>query len=259
MAARTKSPITAKPLRVPGQTLARQVDNTAAEIGLLISGILGELIIIGNFWWRWYHPQVSHPHPLPGTIIGLAIVAVLVILVIRRIRKIKNLKLGRDGEIAVGQFLERMQGTNSLLFHDVPGDHFNLDHVLVCNQGIFVIETKTLSKPIRGEVHIRVKDGEVYANQFRLDRNPITQATAEARWLENLLEQSTGKKFPIQPVVLFPGWYVDPQPSAERQKVWLLEPKALPAFVGNCSTCIKDEDVHMVSFHLSRYIRSSEE
>ena len=257
MAARTKSPITEKPRRMPGQTLARQVDNTALEIALMFGGILWGIFSIVNIWWRWYHPQVAHP--IPGTITNLVFIALLVVLVVRRIRKIKNLKLGRDGEIAVGQFLERMQGTNSLLFHDVPGDHFNLDHVLVCNQGIFVIETKTLSKPIRGEVHIRVKDGEVYANQFRLDRNPITQATAEARWLENLLEQSTGKKFPIQPVVLFPGWYVDPQPSAERQKVWLLEPKALPAFVGNCSTCIKDEDVHMVSFHLSRYIRSSEE
>ncbi len=254
MTARSKSPITDKPLRMPGQTLSRQVDDTAMEIAVIFSGILLGIFTIINIWWKWYHPHV--PHPLPGTITSLVIICVLVILMIKRIRKIKNLRLGRDGEIAVGQFLERMQGTNSLLFHDIPGDHFNLDHVLVSNQGIFVIETKTISKPIRGNVYIRVKDGEVYANQFRLDRNPIVQATAEARWLGILLEQSTGKKFPIQPVVLFPGWYVDSQPSAERQKVWLLEPKALPAFVGNRSTCIKDEDVHLVSFHLSRYIRN---
>jgi hypothetical protein len=61
--------------------------------------------------------------------------------------KIRQLRLGRDGERAVGQFLERLRDGGGQVFHDVPGDGFNLDHVVISPHGRYVVETKTLSKP----------------------------------------------------------------------------------------------------------------
>ena len=36
------------------------------------------------------------------------------------------------------------------VFHDVPADNFNIDHVVVSGQGIFAVETKGFTKPKRG-------------------------------------------------------------------------------------------------------------
>jgi len=38
--------------------------------------------------------------------------------------------------------------------------------------------------------------------------------------------------------------------------VWVLNPKALPVFVNNEPIKLKDEEVHLIAYHLSRHIRT---
>ena len=45
--------------------------------------------------------------------------------------KVRTLRLGRDGERAVGQFLEGLREGGARIFHDVPAEGFNLDHVVI--------------------------------------------------------------------------------------------------------------------------------
>ena len=79
-------------------------------------------------------------------------------------------------------------------FHDVVGLGFNVDHVIVGPAGVFTVETKTWSKPAKGDAKV-VFDGErVRINGFEPDRNPIVQAKAQARWLKEVLAESTGMK-----------------------------------------------------------------
>ena len=40
------------------------------------------------------------------------------------------------------------------------------------------------------------------------------------------------------------------------REVWVLNPKALAAFIENEPVCVRDEDLHLAKYHLSRYIRS---
>jgi hypothetical protein len=58
-------------------------------------------------------------------------------------KRIKELRLGRDGEKIVAEQLECLRESGAQVFHDVPGDGFNLDHVVISNHGIYAIETKT--------------------------------------------------------------------------------------------------------------------
>jgi hypothetical protein len=51
-------------------------------------------------------------------------------------RRVKRPRLGRDGERCVGQFLERLREDDAQIFHDVPAEGFNLDHVIVSPNGI---------------------------------------------------------------------------------------------------------------------------
>ena len=133
---------------------------------------------------------------------------------------------------------------------------FNIDHVVISPNGIYLIETKTYSKPAKKESKISFDSDNVFVDRRVVDRQPIRQAKALSKWLQELLQKSTGEKFFIQPVILFPGWFVEPMKKG--QEVWILNPKALPTFIANEPVRLKETDVHLVTFHLSRYIRTYE-
>jgi hypothetical protein len=75
--------------------------------------------------------------------------------------------------------------------------------------------------------------------------------------MRELLRESTGKAFHVWPVVLFPGWFIEDLGATSR-RLWVLEPKALPAFLDREPHRMSAEDVKLASFHLSRFIRSQE-
>ncbi|MEQ1595427.1 MAG: nuclease-related domain-containing protein [Casimicrobium sp.] len=172
-------------------------------------------------------------------------------------KQMRLLKLGISGEVAVGQFLDRLHAEQYQVFHDVRGHGFNLDHVLIGPAGVFTVETKTWNKP-----HSNAKvnfDGErLLVAGKEPDRDPVVQARAQAAWLRTQLRESTGKDFEVWPVIVFPGWFVEATSTSQR-KLWVLEPKALPSFLKNEPLTLNAEDRKLASFHLSRMIRSAED
>jgi hypothetical protein len=174
----------------------------------------------------------------------------------RGLKKLKNLTLGRDGERAGGQFLEGLRSSGAEVFHDVPGKNFNIDHVIVHPSGVYVIETKTWSKPERGEPKLIFNGESISRLGLEPDRNPVTQAKAAGRWLAELVQESTGKKVPVRSVVVFPGWFIEPTAEAKHSEVWALNPKALPSFISHSSVQLKPEDVKLFAYHISRYVRA---
>ncbi len=250
-----KSPIKSKPLRNPGDSTNDKIYDVLLDEVLKYFIIALLLFLIAMMeWWHWYFN--SPPSPILSTIFALGAIAFSIYKFYKGLAKVKNLKLGRDGEKAVGQYLERLRSNGALLLHDFPGDGFNIDHVVVHASGIYAIETKTFSKPDKGEPRI-VFDGEsVTIFGKKPDRNPVTQARASSNWLREKLAESTGKKYVVRPVVLFPGWYIEPTAEARNTDVWVLNPKALPSFIENSRHQIDEADVHLISSHLSRYARS---
>lgn len=171
--------------------------------------------------------------------------------------QLKALRLARDGEKVVGQFLEQLREDGYQVFHDVVGNGFNVDHVLLGPTGMLTIETKTFSKRSSPDAKV-IFDGErVLVDGYEPDRNPVAQAKAQAAWLRELLAESTGRKFSARPVILFPGWFVQ-QGKGTTREIWVLEPKALRAFLENEPAVLSMEDVKLASFHLSRFIRTNE-
>jgi len=59
-----------------------------------------------------------------------------------------------------------------------------------------------------------------------------------------------------QPVVLFPGWYIESTRQGKNPGAWVLNPKALPKFIENEPDIISREDVMLAAYHISRYIRT---
>ena len=251
-----RSPLKDKPLRNPGQSLdeeiQRVIDDQAMAPCIAVAGIWAIA------WVEWFAVWRDLPRqPWLFTLVALVGTTWLTVRIVRLRRKVRMLRLGRDGERAVGQFLDGLREGGARIFHDVPAEGFNLDHVVISTHGIYVVETKTITKPSANAKVIY--DGEqVTVAGFQPDRNPVAQAAAEASWLRQLLQQSTGRAFPVRGVVVYPRWWIE-QTNKERQReVWVLEPKALPKFIENAPRVIPAEDVAMAAYHLSRYVRGED-
>lgn len=212
-------------------------------------------VLLALLEWQRYFSKTP-PSPWTLTIIALFVVCYSAIKIYRGIKKAKKLKLGRDGEKAVGQYLENLREHGAKVFHDIPGINFNLDHVAICKSGVYVIETKTYSIPDKGEVNILFNGETLKFNGKNETNKPIIQVRAASNWLKALIEESTGHKMLIKPVIVFPGWFIETTYEAKSSDIWVLNPKALPTFISNSKQQLSDEQVKLVAFHLSRYIRS---
>ncbi len=252
-----KSPIKEKPLRNPGESVDRQIEDFIADKLLQHILIITVAVTFTMLeWYRWYFEVVPSPYFFS------AIAAVAVVIsgwkIYKGRIKLKALKQGRDGEKAVGQFLEQFRNMGAKVIHDVPADGFNIDHVIIASSGVYVVETKSYSKPDKGEAIVTYNGEWVTFNGKNQTDKPIIQVTAATNWLRRLLKTSTGKDFNLRAVVLFPGWYIQPTAEARKSDVWVLNPKALPAFVQGSTEHLSREDISMAALHLSRYVRTFE-
>jgi hypothetical protein len=252
---KTRSPIKDKPLRVPGQSISEQrTDLFENSIGQPLLLALIFVLVAGLEWWRVYSDTKPNPVLFSGAAaLAIAYAAFRIYLAIPKLRA---LRLGMEGEQVVGQFLERLRADGFHVFHDVLGAGFNVDHVLIGPAGVFTIETKTWSKPTDRNARVSFDGDKITIGTMEPDRDPVTQAKGQAGWLRTMLSESTGRKVEARPVIVFPGWFIE-HSAGSFKDVWVLEPKALPAFLANQPQRLTSEDVALLSFHLSRLIRSS--
>jgi hypothetical protein len=256
MAEKTRSPLKHKPLRLPGQSIQEEREDILEDaVAQPLMLALFFVLIAALEWWRVY----SGIQPNPIVFTGAALITMLyaALRIWRAVPKLRNLRQALEGERAVGQFLERLQERGFRVFHDVVGEGFNVDHVLIGPCGVFTIETKTWSKPRFGSPEITFDGETVRVGGFEPDRNPVVQAKAQSGWLRSLLAESTGREFVVRPAIVFPGWYITNSPGSFKD-VWVLEPKALPAFLDHEPARLSPEDIKMASYHLGRFIRVEE-
>lgn len=251
-----RSPLKERPLRNPGQSVEEQRED------LLVDKVLDPLVVAvflcvlaGLEWWRYYFPQT--PNPILYSLMAVVGVGYAAFQIWRVWPQLKALRLARDGEKVVGQFLERLREDGYQVFHDLVGNGFNVDHVLIGPAGIFTIETKTFSKRPSRDAKVTFDGERILVDGFEPDRNPVIQAKAQAAWLRELVAESTGRKFSARPVILFPGWWVE-QSKGSKREVWVLEPKALAGFLAREPAVLAAEDVKLASSHLASFIRAHE-
>ena len=261
MKSNKKPPIKAPPLRHPGKSLEREIENVVWEKGffwfflpfLILAFALVE-------WMEWYWQTPRSPWLWTGFFLLSIPLCLWRALAIRR--QVRNLQLGLQGEQAVGQYLDEHRPAGYRILHDIlerdgDGQSFNIDHVLVGPGGIFVLETKTRSKPLVGDAVVTYTGQAVSVDGQEADERPLKQVRAAAGRIRDLLQESTSRRdLPIRPVVLYPGWWVEG--SSSGREVWVLNPRALPKWLANEPVKLSDDDVALFASRLKLHVRDGE-
>jgi Nuclease-related domain len=212
---RRRSPLTTELLRSPGQTLRDKMEDMRVDVGM--DSMLLMVVPMFPLAFLQIHSLIS------GRSVALWVVATVTLptgaYVVWQIRKLLNaskeldkLRLGFDAEVAVGQELDQLMRDGAAVFHDMPAERFNIDHVVIARQGVFAVETKGYSKPNReggSEDATVVYDGKTLALPERSGSWAIEQALRQAKWLAGWLTGATGEPIHVTPVVAMPGWFVD--------------------------------------------------
>jgi hypothetical protein len=144
------------------------------------------------------------------------------------LRSRANYRLGFEGERFVGEELSRLIVLGFEIYHDVPFDGFNIDHVLVGPRGVFIVETKTRRKPVNesGNTKFQVQfDGKFLQWPWGADSYGIEQAKNNAKTLANWLSSAVGENVWATPILTMPGWLVERKITGEA--IHVLNPKEI--------------------------------
>ena len=163
----------------------------------------------------------------------------------------RNYRLGMRGEQAVGEALVELVAMGYRAFHDFPAEKdWNIDHVVVGPQGVFVIETKTRRRrkvPGQQASHVVRFDGETGTLYFPTgeDQKAIPQARRNAEWLADYLTKKTAEPVTTEAVVVLPGLFVEAD-KPNRCGVAAMNAKSIKGYFSGRPTKISDAQVRRI-------------
>jgi hypothetical protein len=209
-----RNPLTRDLLRSPGQSLRDELE----ELVWNIPQYLFWITVIPLMLYVIYLSAWIEKRQAPGIFMVLILgalffgaVGFISWKVVRLLTHRRHLQLGYDAELATGEELNQLGRDGFWIFHDVPAEKFNIDHVVVGPTGIFAVETKGRSKPTDEGTE---RGWEVTYDGKRLqfpgwsETKPLEQATRQAKWFRQWLASAVGESVNVYPVLVLPGWYV---------------------------------------------------
>lgn len=219
--AKRRSPLTQKLLRGPGESLRNVLEEAFGETLILMLMFPMMLLLLYSLHISQSYfggVKESDFRTAIGIVAGLCASSFLLFRITKLLKQLSNLRLGYEGEVAVAEELNQLMREGAYVFHDVPANGFNIDHVIVWPKGVYAVETKARMKPKRnrGKEDARVLfDGKQLNFPGWSETAPLEQAARQAKWLAQELSSAVGDTVSVKPVLALPGWYVDRKGKSE--------------------------------------------
>jgi len=255
------SPLTQDLLRPPGYSLRLKlydldINLTAAMTLVIVMPVVVYAVHLSEsyFWGK--------PESVGRT--GVAVFMVLVFMgtgtqyIFRTMTEMRKLYLGLDGEMAVAQELDQLMLEGCRVFHDIPYQYGNIDHVVVSRSGVYCINTKMRGKPRtdnKAEVIIDYNKGVLRFPDATVPI-PVAAAETESRWLSRHLSESTGEPVSVEPMLAFPGWYF--KQRIGKGSVFIFNPTRPQKFFLRSQTVNTPERIKQIAYQLERLVRNVE-
>ena len=111
---------------------------------------------------------------------------------------------GSTGESKLAQSLAKLERDDVIVLHDrcVPRSRANIDHIVVCPSGVFVVDAKLYT----GEIHVKDVGGLFSGRDLRLfvGSRDCTRLAVAMAWQVAATEAALGEaEIPVSPVLCF--------------------------------------------------------
>ncbi len=255
-----------KLMRMPGEYLweeIRKIDENDSQAFLFASVVPLTGCVLAAYAAQLFYAAA----PIPAILLVITVFALSFWLSARylgqRLLRRADHYLGFFGERYVADCLEPLKSGGWQIYHDLPFEGatgpYNIDHVAVGPNGVWVIETKCVGK--REKSTNGSKEWEVEFDGAQLkwpwkeaDRLGLDQALRNASSLRTWFKEQTGKDIPVHSVVTFPGWKVIERKLAD---VRVANPKTLPqVLTGRKQEPLNDEELDLYTRQLSARCRN---
>lgn len=252
-AQRAKAPLSESYPRPPGESLRMKIQELESKFDEMATNamlppflcVVG-IVSVGLF----IAPDMLATLAIGGAIAVAFIAIPAAIRLLRLQKELRDYRLGYEGERYVGQLVNQLMANGCRVFHDLQFDGFNIDHAVVHDSGIYAIETKTRRKPINkatGKASHMIKyDGERLHYPWGSDTYGLEQAIRNARTLAKWLTDTTGKPVQVQPILVFPGWFVT---TSKKGPVQVLNPKGLDKAIVRTTPASLEPDLKKAICH----------
>ncbi|MGJ8673978.1 nuclease-related domain-containing protein [Rubritalea sp.] len=225
----SRSPFSDKLLRPPGESLRIKIIELEDQLNETVSSLGFALIAPGLFFLLVAKlPLLSLlVAMLFASAIGWGIAWKYWKKLLRIRRGVMNYRLGFDGERCVGAELNPLLARGYYVYHDFlfdmrPGgetSNFNIDHIAIGPEGIFIIETKAKRKSLKPPVNelkpeqiaVEGKSRETATLRFpdgSIDEKPIKQALRQSEQFHRWLKMPNITDAEVRPIVVYPGWWI---------------------------------------------------
>ena len=210
-----RSPIENRPIYGAGEQLRKRVEAHTDEM----MGGLVMLFFLGPYFLAfWALQRVDWALVSLGFGDWLLIAAFLLstsYAILRTFRNGKQRRMaiaGLRAELYTAQELNRLMALGCTVLHDIPGDKFNIDHVVIGPRAVYAVETKSVRKPRATDANDHFKvvyDGHSLRFPDFTNIKKLHQTKRQAEWLSAYLRQAIGRSVPVIPALALPGWWIE--------------------------------------------------
>ncbi len=252
-----KSPLKhSRQLRYAGQSIDDSIiaiKDKKSDIAVIFT-ILFTYALTG---WIIYYLDAPVSFIIMVSVIFLMYIPYAIIKIINYKKQLANLILGRDGEKEVAEYLSLLKKEGVHIIHDVINEDktFNIDHVVVCPQGVFTIETKTYSKskkpkqPTKHGATIKYVNGDIIKDGYNTGDKIIKQAQYQAIWLKEKLNVN------VFPIIVFPGWWVESK--TKNNNIAVINASNIKKYIESFKEKLSIENSNNISNALYDHVRMS--
>lgn len=199
--------------RRPGYAISREIDQLKDTLRVCILAFVTSpvLVILVHFVYSYFGKA---PESLQRSVASAAGVAVFfgfyLFKFIRLRSRCLKCRSAYDDEVAVARELNKLSSKGYQVYHDVPGEIFKIDHVVVGISGVMTVETVTHSQgsSSRRTDAIVTYDGRMLHFPKHSDHRIVDEAKHQAIWLSQWLSSDVGKDICARAMVAMPGWFV---------------------------------------------------
>lgn len=205
-----RSPIENRPIYGAGEQLRKRVETHTDE---MMTG-LTMLFFLGPYFLAfWALQRVDWSRVSLGFGDWLLITAFLLATSYAMLRILRNGKrrrvaiAGLQAELYTAQELNRLMAQGCTVLHDVPGEKFNIDHVVIGPRAVYAVETKSVRKPRATHAnHFKVVyDGQSLRFPDFTSVKKLRQTKRQAEWLSSYLRKAVGQPIPVVPALALPA------------------------------------------------------